>query len=61
VLMLMQEGLSIVAIAERLRLSESTVKTYASRIYGKLHVNNRSQALMTALSRGLLSVGAHAA
>jgi DNA-binding NarL/FixJ family response regulator len=61
VLMLMQEGLSIVAIAERLRLSESTVKTYASRIYGKLHVNNRSQALMTALSRGLLSVGANAA
>jgi DNA-binding NarL/FixJ family response regulator len=61
VLMLMQEGLSIVAIAERLRLSESTVKTYASRIYGKLHVNNRSQALMTALSRGLLSVGADAA
>jgi DNA-binding NarL/FixJ family response regulator len=61
VLMLMQEGLSIVAIAERLRLSESTVKTYASRIYGKLRVNNRSQALMTALSRGLLSVGAHAA
>ena len=61
VLMLMQEGLSIVAIAERLRLSESTVKTYASRIYGKLRVNNRSQALMTALSRGLLSIGATAA
>jgi DNA-binding NarL/FixJ family response regulator len=61
VLMMMQEGLSIVAIAERLRLSESTVKTYASRIYGKLHVNNRSQALMTALSRGLLSVDAYAA
>jgi len=60
VLMLMQEGLSIVAIAERLRLSESTVKTYTSRIYGKLQVNSRSQALMTALSRGLLSLGAAA-
>jgi DNA-binding NarL/FixJ family response regulator len=37
------------------------VKTYSSRIYGKLHVNNRSQALMTALSRGLLTVDADAA
>jgi DNA-binding NarL/FixJ family response regulator len=61
VLTLMQEGMSLPTIARRLHLSESTVKTYTARIYHKLRVNNRSQALMTALSRGLLSVRADAA
>ena len=61
VLMLMQEGMSIGSIATRLLLSESTVKTYSARIYGKLQVNSRSQALMTALSRGFLTVHAEAA
>jgi len=55
VLGLMREGLSIPAIALRLGVGEATVKTYASRIYEKLQVNNRAQALMAALGRGLLA------
>ena len=54
VLALLRDGCSLPAIAARLGLGEATVKTYVSRIYGKLEVNNRTQAVMTALGRGLL-------
>ncbi len=61
VLALLGEGASITSIAGRLRLSESTVKTYVSRIYAKLQVRNRSQALVTAQGRGLLPGASRAA
>lgn len=54
VLMLLRDGYTSSAIATRLGVSDSTVKTYVARIYGKLDVSNRSQALVAALGRGLL-------
>ncbi len=54
VLQLMRDGSTLPSIAAQLRVSEATVKTYAGRIYGKLHVNNRAQALMAAMNQGLL-------
>lgn len=54
VLTLMREGTSLPSIAAQLRVSEATVKTYVSRLYSKLRVNNRSQALMVAVNQGLL-------
>jgi len=54
VLGLLRDGMSLPGIASELRVSEATVKTYVSRLYGKLRVNNRSQALMAAVNQGLL-------
>lgn len=54
VLSLMRDGLSLPVIAQKLEVSEATVKTYVSRLYSKLRVNNRSQALMAAVNQGLL-------
>lgn len=54
VLRLMRDGESVPRMAAALAVSESTVKTYIARLYSKLHVNNRTQALMTAVHRGLL-------
>jgi len=61
VLRLMRDGTSLPSIAGRLGVRESTVKTYVGRIYEKLKVNNRAQALMAALNHGLLAVDAEAA
>lgn len=55
VLRLMRDGESIARMAAAMSVSESTVKTYVARLYTKLHVNNRAQALMTAIHRGLLT------
>jgi DNA-binding NarL/FixJ family response regulator len=54
VLLLMRDGTSLPAIATHLQVSEATVKTYVSRLYSKLRVNNRAQALMVAVNQGLL-------
>jgi DNA-binding NarL/FixJ family response regulator len=54
VLLLLHEGFSGTEIASRLGVSGSSVKTYVNRIYGKLDVSNRSQAILAALGRGLL-------
>ncbi|MCR3748042.1 response regulator [Lentzea californiensis] len=54
VLNLLGEGVSIPAIARTLFVSPSTAKTYVSRLYEKLGVSNRAQALMTALRIGLI-------
>ncbi|MFE5322978.1 LuxR C-terminal-related transcriptional regulator [Paenibacillus sp. NPDC056579] len=48
VLQLIAEGLSNKAIAERLVLAEGTVKLHLHRIYGKLQVNGRIQAIQKA-------------
>ncbi len=53
-LALLQEGSSVPAIARTLYVSPSTAKTYVSRLYDKLGVSNRSQALMVALRSGLI-------
>ena len=50
----MRDGISLPGIADRLAVSEATVKTYVARLYTKLRVRNRSQALMAAVTQGLL-------
>jgi DNA-binding NarL/FixJ family response regulator len=54
VLRLLGSGLSVPAIAGTMFISRSTAKTYVARLYEKLGVSNRAQALMTALRLGLL-------
>jgi two-component system, NarL family, response regulator LiaR len=44
------------AIAEVLCVSEETVKTHVGHILGKLGVENRAQAVVQALKRGLVSL-----
>ena len=55
VLQLLGDGLSLTKAAATMHVSDSTVKTYIARIYEKLGANNRAQALMTAIQRGLLT------
>ncbi|GAB7041281.1 MULTISPECIES: helix-turn-helix transcriptional regulator [Catenuloplanes] len=55
VLNLLRDGLTVPQIAATLGLSESTVKTYLARIYDKLGVTGRNQAVATATDRGLLT------
>jgi DNA-binding NarL/FixJ family response regulator len=55
VLRLMRDGATVPRMAVALTVSESTVKTYVSRVYTKLQVGNRAQALMAGVQRGLLN------
>lgn len=55
VLALVAEGLTNQEIADRLFLSLATVKWHTSNIYGKLAVNNRTEAVAKAQALGLLS------
>jgi len=52
VLELLVEGFSNKEIAARVRLAEITVKVYVSRVFEKLGVQDRTQALKLALQRG---------
>lgn len=54
VLSLMGERLSNKEIAGRLHVSLPTVKSHANRIYQKLHVHNRREAVEKAVGLGLL-------
>ncbi len=54
VLRLLNNGLSIPAIAVEMFISVSTAKTYVARLYEKLGATNRAQALMTAMHHGLI-------
>ena len=49
VLSLLAQGLLYKEIAESLAISVPTVNTYIRRIYEKLHVRSRSQAIATYL------------
>ena len=53
VLRLIAQGLNNHEIAQRLTISEKTVKTHVSNILGKLHVDDRTQAAIYALKKGL--------
>jgi len=55
VLQLIAEGLTNPEIAARLFLSLHTIKTHTRNIYGKLGVNNRTQAVARGKSVGVLS------
>ena len=54
VLRALHSGSSVPQIAEAMLVSESTIKTYLSRLYDKLGVNSRAQALSVAARAGLL-------
>jgi len=56
VLELLAEGLANKEIAERLFLTEGTIKNYVSAIIGKLQANDRTHAVITALRRGLVEL-----
>lgn len=55
VLQLMADGLSNLQIAERLFLSLNTIKTHSSRIFEKLEVQRRTQAVEMARRLNLIS------
>ena len=48
------EGLSTREIAEKLFVSENTVKTHASRLFDKLNAKRRTQAVQIAKEAGLI-------
>jgi len=56
VLTLIAEGLSNRKIAGRLVISEKTVKNHINNIFSKLHLQDRSQAMLYAIRKGLVKV-----
>ncbi|WEG12795.1 response regulator transcription factor [Pullulanibacillus sp. KACC 23026] len=55
VLICLVEGLSNKEIAERLFISDKTVKIHVSKIFKKLNVKNRTQAIMAAMNQQLVT------
>lgn len=58
ILQLLGTGLSVAQVSQRLYISPSTAKTHMSKLYDKLGARTRTQAVMTAVRLGLLSVDA---
>lgn len=56
-LRLLATGLSNGEIAQQLYLSEGTVRNYASELFKKLGVSDRTQAVVIALRHGLVNLG----
>ncbi|MEQ4302094.1 response regulator transcription factor [Plantactinospora sp. B6F1] len=57
VLTLLGRGLSNTELAHRLTLSEATVKTHVARIFAKLDLRDRAQAVVVAYETGLVAPG----
>ncbi|MGW7417460.1 response regulator [Streptomyces sp. NPDC054863] len=57
VLALMGRGFSNAELARELTLSEATVKTHVARIFAKLSLRDRAQAVVLAYETGLVSPG----
>jgi len=53
ILVLLAQGLTNTAIAERLSLSVKTVRNRVSDIFSKLHVSDRAEAIIKARQAGL--------
>jgi DNA-binding NarL/FixJ family response regulator len=56
VLELLAEGLPNKTIAERLDISDQTVKFHVASIFGKLNAANRTDAVRRAVRRGLIAL-----
>ena len=56
VLTLVGQGHSNKEIAHELCISEKTVKNHIANIFSKLHVNDRTQAVLYAIRQGLVKV-----
>ncbi|QKQ73397.1 response regulator transcription factor [Nostoc sp. TCL240-02] len=56
VLRLMAQGMGNQEIATVLSIGESTVKSHVNRILSKLGVSDRTQAVITAVKRGIVSL-----
>ncbi len=55
----MGQGRSNAEIATHLTLSEATVKTHVARIFAKLALRDRAQAVVLAYETGLITPGDH--
>lgn len=55
VLALLTEGITYKGVAEKLVISETTVKTHVNNIFQKLQVNDRTQAVLYAIKHGLVN------
>ncbi len=56
ILRLLAIGLSVAEVSARLYVSSSTTKTHMAKLYEKLGASNRTQAVMSAVRLGLVSV-----
>jgi DNA-binding NarL/FixJ family response regulator len=56
ILELLAQGLSNADIAQRLYLSEGTIRNYTSALFSKLEVDDRTQAVVVALRYGLVDI-----
>lgn len=56
VLLCLERGITVAAVARQLVLSENTVKTHLRRIYEKLDVHNQRDAISVARLTGMLSL-----
>ncbi len=54
ILRLMSQGLNNAEISAKLFISEGTVKNYISSVYGKLGINDRTQAVLFAMKHKLI-------
>ena len=55
VLELLTQGITYKGVANKLFISETTVKTHINNIFQKLQVNDRTQAVLYAINNGFLS------
>ncbi len=57
VLRLLTDGITYKGVADKLVISETTVKTHVNNIFQKLQVNDRTQAVLYAIRHGLVDPG----